>query len=41
MAVLTPESLGEVTHPTAPTRRRALTPNSVTTQVFMIAAVIL
>src|SRR6266702_4554797 len=41
MAVLTPESLGEVTRPTAPTRRRALTPGSVAAQVFMIAAVIL
>jgi len=41
MAVLTPESLDEVTHPTAPTRRRALTPGSVAAQVFMIAAVIL
>jgi multiple sugar transport system permease protein len=41
MAVLTPESLGEVTRPTAPTRRRALTPGSVAAQVFMIVAVVL
>jgi multiple sugar transport system permease protein len=41
MAVLTPEALGEVTRPSAPTRRRALTPGSVAAQVFMIVAVVL
>src|SRR6266487_17696 len=41
MAVLTPEALGEVTRPTPPPRRRALTPGSAAAQVFMILAVVL